>query len=146
MSGGSYDYLYCKVEEMADRIGNTPERQRFAKHLRRVAKAMHAIEWVDSCDWGKGDENAPIRAVFDPVENVALDHDAAIAEAERRMNDSYARWHRLSDQSETADDQRHIHALASEASHARVKWLGDLDEWFTRLVEAEARDAKGGAK
>lgn len=48
MSGGSYDYLYCMVEGMADRIvqsGGTPERQRFAKHLRRVARAMHALIW-----------------------------------------------------------------------------------------------------
>lgn len=76
MSGGSYDYLYCMVEGMADRIvqsGGTPERQRFAKHLRRVARAMHAIRWVDSCDLDRGEENEAIRAVFDPSENATRD-------------------------------------------------------------------------
>lgn len=94
MSGGSYDYLYCRVEDMADRIvqaGDTPERRRFAEHLRRVANAMHAIEWVDSCDLGRGDENAAIRAVFDPAENAAID----IAAAESRMLEARERWQAL---------------------------------------------------
>lgn len=91
MSGGSYDYLYCKVEEMADRIGNSPERQRFAEHMRRVAKAMHAIEWVDSCDWGKGDEIEAIRAVFDPKANALAD----VQVAERAMLAARERWRAL---------------------------------------------------
>ena len=94
MSGGSYDYLYCKVEDMADRIveaGDTPERRRFAEHLRRVANAMHAIEWVDSCDLDRGEENAAIRAVFDPAENAAID----IAAAESRMLEARERWQAL---------------------------------------------------
>lgn len=94
MSGGAYDYLYCRVEDMADRIveaGDTPERRRFAEHLRRVANAMHAIEWVDSCDLGRGDENAAIRAVFDPAENAAID----IAAAESRMLEARERWQAL---------------------------------------------------
>ena len=94
MSGGAYDYLYCMVEDMADRIvqaGDTPERRRFAEHLLRVANAMHAIEWVDSCDLGRGDENAAIRAVFDPAENAAID----IAAAESRMLEARERWQAL---------------------------------------------------
>lgn len=69
MSGGSYDYCYCKVEDIAYRIEGTGRctetkaaRAAFAAHLRLVANALHAIEWVDSCDYSSGDELAPIRA------------------------------------------------------------------------------------
>lgn len=140
MSGGSYDYLYCKVEDMADRIGkfsNTPERKRFSEHLRRVAKAMYAIEWVDSCDWGKGDENAAIRAVFDPAENVAID----IAAAESRMIEAHRRARDLSDMEDNALDQRLRSRLgmAMTRAYAETSRLGE--EW---LALVEARDAKGG--
>lgn len=143
MIGGSYDYLYCKVEEMADRVGrgNSPERQRFAEHLRRVAKAMHAIEWVDSCVWAAGDENEAIRAVFDPSANAAVD----IACAERKMLDAFAR----------ADALRSAHIRVAaygnrsgteptayrEAEQARLDSLRIADTW---LALVEARDAKGG--
>lgn len=58
MSGGSYDYAYIKVEDMADRDGlkRSPLRRAFATHLKKVAKAMHDIEWVDSGDYGEGDD------------------------------------------------------------------------------------------
>lgn len=62
MSGGSMDYLYSRVEDAANIIGGTPERKAFARHLYRVAEALHDIEWVDSCDYGPGDENAAIMA------------------------------------------------------------------------------------
>lgn len=67
MSGGSHDYAYRHVEEMADALcqaDETPLRRAFAEHLRLVAQAMHDVEWVDSCDYGRtGDENA-IRKVL----------------------------------------------------------------------------------
>ena len=57
MSGGSYDYIYSKVNDIADEIRLiNPEREAFVKHLRKVAKALHDIEWVDSCDYGKEGE------------------------------------------------------------------------------------------
>ena len=60
MSGGSYDYVYSKIEDIT--IHNlTPERVAFQKHLKLVAKAMKAIEWVDSCDCSPGDESEAIR-------------------------------------------------------------------------------------
>jgi hypothetical protein len=62
MSGGSYDYFYSRVEQMADDLNaNTPLRQAFRTHLRKVAKACHDIEWVDSGDCGLGDEDKAIR-------------------------------------------------------------------------------------
>lgn len=65
MSGGSYDYAYSKVEDMAERLLDQtryPLRVAFGRHLKKVAKAMHDIEWVDSCDYGTGDEVKAINA------------------------------------------------------------------------------------
>lgn len=61
MSGGSMDYVYRLVEEISFRE-DTPTRKAFAKHLKLVATALHDIEWVDSCDKAKGDEEAAILA------------------------------------------------------------------------------------
>ena len=50
MSGGSYDYAYLKVVDMAESLSsknNSPLRRAFGKHLKLVAKAMHDIEWVE---------------------------------------------------------------------------------------------------
>jgi len=68
MSGGSYNYLYEHIESAAETViqySNTPERKAFAAHLRLVAKAMHEIEWVDSCDHAPGREIEAIRACLD---------------------------------------------------------------------------------
>ena len=62
MSGGSMNYLYSKVLHQSDFPCDTPEREAFAKHLKLVAQALHDIEWVDSGDYGPGDENTAIRA------------------------------------------------------------------------------------
>lgn len=78
MSGGSYDYFCFKVENIAEQIGGTPQRDAFAAHLKKVAKALHDIEWVDSCDYGKGDENAAILDVIGPGAVI----DAAVSRAE----------------------------------------------------------------
>ena len=64
MSGGSYDYAYLKVNDFVGNlrsVHNSPLRKAFADHLELVAKAMHDIEWVDSGDYGKGDEEESIR-------------------------------------------------------------------------------------
>lgn len=90
MSGGHYNYAFCKVEDFADEVeadlaragtptGYTdefyPERQnpdlrrRFIAYLReRVVPAMRAVEWNDSGD-GDDDEAALIRAVLGEVES-----------------------------------------------------------------------------
>jgi hypothetical protein len=63
MSGGSYGYAYSKLEDLAGWIATmTPLRRAFKTHLRRVAKACHDIEWVDSGDCEPGDEDDAIRA------------------------------------------------------------------------------------
>ena len=66
MSGGSMNYLYSKLEYDATFRTDTPERLAFKRHLAKVAKALHDIEWVDSGDTGPGDENAAIRACLQP--------------------------------------------------------------------------------
>jgi len=55
------EYLYQRVRDVLFDT-STPERKAFAKHLQLVAKALHDIEWVDSGDYGLGDENDAIRA------------------------------------------------------------------------------------
>ena len=62
MSGGDMNYIYLKLESDARFDTHTPERKAFKKHLEKVVKALHDIEWVDSADYGEGDENAAIRA------------------------------------------------------------------------------------
>lgn len=61
MSGGAYNYAYCRVVEFAESMPlNTPARVRFKAHLLLVAEAMRAVEWVDSGDYGDGDDEDDI--------------------------------------------------------------------------------------
>jgi len=63
MSGGSYDYAFGRISDLAEQIRPTTAlRRAFIKHLLKVAAACHDIEWVDSSDYGPGDEDAAIRA------------------------------------------------------------------------------------
>ena len=68
MSGGSWDYVSCKVEEVADRLydSTVPERRALGARLRLIAKALHEIEWVDSCDSVKGSDTQAIMAALVP--------------------------------------------------------------------------------
>ena len=67
MSGGSMDYLFTKVDDVViDLLADQrPLRRAFGAHLQLVAKALHDIEWVDSCDYGRGDEDEAIRRCLD---------------------------------------------------------------------------------
>lgn len=95
MSGGSYDYVSFKIEELADSLRNTdsdPRRCAFQKLLRLVAKAAHDIEWVDSCDSGPGDEHRAIDDVFeflkaDPKTLIKAESYDRLAEKLRRYLD-----------------------------------------------------------
>jgi len=70
MSGGSMKYLYSKVLHESDFPLDTPERIAFAKHLNLVAQALHDIEWVDSGDYGPGDDSAAILACLNPDDSI----------------------------------------------------------------------------
>jgi hypothetical protein len=62
MSGGSYNYEFERIEELAKEIrAINPLRKAFKTHLTKVAKACRDIEWVDSSDSSVGDEDAAIR-------------------------------------------------------------------------------------
>lgn len=61
MSGGHYNYAFCRVEAMADQMEedlkepeqltpNKPLRKKVIAYLREVAELMRAIEWEDSGD------------------------------------------------------------------------------------------------
>lgn len=76
MSGGSYDYAYRIVEQFADALEsgctysgrateceNNLDRLGFATHLKKVAAAMQAIEWVDSGDCSSPHDTEAIHAV-----------------------------------------------------------------------------------
>ena len=65
MSGGSYNYAYCRIEDLADSISErvmTPERKAFVSLLRKVAIAARDIEWRDSGDGS--DEELSITAAL----------------------------------------------------------------------------------
>ena len=66
MSGGAYDYSYYHVLNIARDIEtkNNTRRKAFKKLLFLVGKALHDIEWVDSGDYGDGDEYKAIDACF----------------------------------------------------------------------------------
>ena len=64
MSGGSYDYIYRRINDLAAMISETGGcsaaskslRNAFKKHLELVAKTCRAIEWNDSGDGDSEEE------------------------------------------------------------------------------------------
>lgn len=77
MSGGSTDYLTYKVDDVASQLqdkNNPPLQRAFGKHLEKVAKALHDVEWVWSGDYGNGDDEKAIKEVLaDATSDRALD-------------------------------------------------------------------------
>ena len=74
------NYLYQQVDEAADQLlrDRILERRLFAGLLKKVAKALHDIEWVDSCDYSTNDELDAIKAclnftVDDTLKAILLD-------------------------------------------------------------------------
>lgn len=60
MSGGSHDYAYNKLEDIAESFDVVEpsykgERKKVAKILRLMSKICHDIEWIDSGDYGDED-------------------------------------------------------------------------------------------
>ena len=73
MSGGSLNYAYSRVEDIAHEVrmrAETNLHRSFASHLMKVAKALHDIEWVLSCDYAPCDEVDAIRAVVTRNEEI----------------------------------------------------------------------------
>jgi len=87
MSGGSYEYAYHRIEELAADIRPTSAlRKAFKAHLVKVSKACHDIEWVDSCDCSPGDEDGAIRACLGDATD-ALVLAEVLAEAKKSHGD-----------------------------------------------------------
>lgn len=72
------EYFYCKLNDVSFRT-DTPERKAFYAHIQKVAEALHDIEWVDSGDYGPGDENKAILACIghEEILRSQLDHISA---------------------------------------------------------------------
>lgn len=85
MSGGSYDYAYTHIADLASalRTEDTGDeevpralRRAFKAHLFAVAKAAKALEWVDSGD-GDPDARALVEAVVSPQRQIETSIEAA---------------------------------------------------------------------
>lgn len=76
MSGGSFDYLYHKIEDAGHQLlrdANNPVERVFAKHLLLVAKAMHDVEWVHSGDYSQDQATEAIcKALAVPAKTLIL--------------------------------------------------------------------------
>jgi len=80
MSGGSLDYAYSKVENIAYDVAQKADsnlHKAFAKHLYIVAEALHDFEWVLSGDCGYGDEVEAIRKVVSPSQEIETAKESA---------------------------------------------------------------------
>jgi hypothetical protein len=66
MSGGSWDYVFSKFDETAERLlrDGRLERRALGRLVAKIGRAMKAIEWVDSCDDSPGDEVSDIRSAL----------------------------------------------------------------------------------
>ncbi len=100
MSGGSYDYAYSRLDDLADQIRAKGSchcapphvRLAFANLLRMCAVAAKAIEWNDSGD-GANDEESLIRACL--ARTAPLDAAAEAArEAYRQLHSEISRAER----------------------------------------------------
>jgi hypothetical protein len=71
MSGGSWNYLYCKIDDAANNLCSekSPLRRAFGEHMKLVAKAMHEIEWVDSGDCAHPRDYDAIKKVFEDLQS-----------------------------------------------------------------------------
>lgn len=82
MSGGSLEYAYSYLNEVANTVflkSNTSLHKAFAEHLRKVATALHDLEWVWSGDYEDGDEVGSIEAVLSKQEVL----DTTVTEAKK---------------------------------------------------------------
>jgi hypothetical protein len=84
MSGGSWDYAFGPIADIADALRNDTStgsrrplllnddqrewRRRLAAHLELVSAALHAIEWVDSDDTSYPSDVEAIKKVFDATD------------------------------------------------------------------------------
>ena len=122
MSGGSWDYVYAKVDDAADILLDQmdPLRKALGARLKLFARALHDIEWVDSCDKSPGDEVPAILAALGDAMPAAV-VTAEVEEAEARV----ARWRRLALDTTHATCDRRIEELEKALQAAQRQNTSD---------------------
>lgn len=98
MSGGSWDYVFYKFEDVAERLlaEQNPARRALGKQVALIAKALHDIEWVDSGDYGRdGDEKAIQSALGANAKELVLAE--LIGGAEQSINKFLSELQRLTE-------------------------------------------------
>lgn len=90
MSGGSWEYFFGRLDDVADRLKaeSCPLRRALGSRLKLAATALHAIEWVDSCDRSKGSELDDIRAALG--KDAEFDALAELVADAKRVRDAIA--------------------------------------------------------
>jgi hypothetical protein len=68
VSGGSWDYVFHHFDDVAGKLDGSDSslRRALGKRIASIAKALHDIEWVDSCDYNEGDDVESIKAALGP--------------------------------------------------------------------------------
>jgi hypothetical protein len=63
MSGGSWNYFYSSLDDVAELLmkEQNPLRIALGRKLKQAADALHDIEWVDSNDYGTGRDSEAIK-------------------------------------------------------------------------------------
>lgn len=92
MSGGSWDYLYVRVNDAAERLQRerSSVRRAFGRHLALVAHSLHEIEWCDSGDHGGDQDVVAMRACLTPQQE-SDELRATIADLRRDLDEIEAR-------------------------------------------------------
>ena len=80
MSGGSWDYVYRKLEDLSEELIDSgllrqnAYRQLLGEHVERIAKIMYTIEWIDSGDYGEEEVANYQQAIVDLLGREAVVH------------------------------------------------------------------------
>lgn len=92
MSGGSWDYFCYKMEEVSDRLINerNPIRRAFGRKMQLFAAAMHDIEWVDSGDYGRDEDEISIKAALGDDANAFILYE--VLKEARRIKDELIKY------------------------------------------------------
>ena len=93
MSGGSLEYAYSRIECIADEVSRRaecPEHKAFAKHLYKVSKALHDLEWVWSGDCSEGDIESIMEVInpIDVLESTLIEAKVVLFELDRTIKEA----------------------------------------------------------
>src|SRR5687767_12504646 len=91
MSGGSWNYVFRTFEEVGERLllCNQLSRRTLGSLVLRIAKALHDIEWVDSDDFGPGQEEKAIDLALG-ISRDTMMLEQSLADAKRVLADLQA--------------------------------------------------------